>query len=165
MGKEPSSLVSETFPEKRFGWTFTVCREQDLQGLGCLNCCCLGRQWKPDQLSLYQFSARPQCSVVKQGFGLSQRHLVWTPGSAGRIFLRDLCVCHRAAVTGWPVPWWMGRVHGRHGAEWFVVDSMASVSAEGAELCGGGRCSCLRGSDCPCGAPVLSRDRRRHRAR
>lgn len=51
--------VRETLHEKRFGWTFTVCRVQEdlLQGLECLNCCSLGSQWKPVQLLLYQFSA------------------------------------------------------------------------------------------------------------
>lgn len=155
----------------------------------------LGCQWKPDQLSLYQFSARPQCSVVKQGFGLSQHHLVWTPGSAGRIFFRDLrvpgsFVCCRGALAGWPVPWWMGRVRGRCGVEWFVTVLMPSVSAEGAELCGrrgavsqvwpspclswvvcgfraGGAAACEGAwaalgerSDCPWRAPVLSWERR-----
>lgn len=76
--------VRETFPEKRFGWTFTVCGVQEdlLQGLWCLNCRCLGSQWKPEQLLLYQFSAHPQCSVVKQGFGLPEHHVTWMFGSA-----------------------------------------------------------------------------------
>lgn len=59
--------------------------EDFLQGLRCLNCCCLDSQWKPVQLLLYQFSRHPQLSVVKQRFALSELHLLWILAQLSRI--------------------------------------------------------------------------------
>lgn len=98
----PLPWCRQDLPEKRFGWTFTVGGvQEDLQGLGCLNCCCrLGSQWKPAQLLLCQLSAHLQCSVVKQGFARAPPCVeVWRSSPQ-----RSLCSWKLRALQGAAAP-------------------------------------------------------------
>lgn len=92
--------VRETFPEKKLGWTFTVCMVQGSPAGTWVSE--LPPRWFPSRskcILLYQFSVWPQLSVVKQGFGLPEHHFIHL-GFSSEIFV----VLNVVLAEGIPLP-------------------------------------------------------------
>lgn len=88
----PLPWCQRDLPEERFGRTRAVCGvREDLQGLGCVNCCCLGPRWTPAPLWPCRRSAHPQRSVGKRA-RLPEHHLRGRVAQPSRMFSSDLRV-------------------------------------------------------------------------